>query len=117
VPRLVAAALQRVRDPDSSMGAALVAAARVTAGAAHSSPVALRPLTDALLHEQDQCAQLVASEPTDDLAAYLRALLPRLLKLLRNAAFMAKPALISLIGTASFASGGGAASTAVPCLR
>ncbi|CAN6170412.1 unnamed protein product, partial [Urochloa humidicola] len=78
-------------------------------------------------HEQDQCAQLAAalaaaaaveaSEPTDDLAAYLRALLPRLLKLLRSAAFKAKPALISLIGTASAASGGGAASTAVPSLR
>jgi hypothetical protein len=89
--------------------------------------VALRPLTDALLHEQDQCAQLAvalaaaavveASEPTDDLAAYLRALLPRLLKLLRNAAFKAKPALISLIGIASSASGGGAASTVVPALR
>jgi hypothetical protein len=89
--------------------------------------VALRPLTDALLHEQDPCAQLAAalaaasvveaSEPTDDLAAYLRALLPRLLKLLRNAAFKAKPALISLIGIASSASGGGAASTVVPALR
>jgi hypothetical protein len=89
--------------------------------------VALRPLTDALLHEQDQCAQLAATlaaaavveapEPTDDLTAYLRALLPRVLKLPRNAAFNAKPVLISLIGAASFASGGGAASTAVPSLR
>lgn len=87
--------------------------------------MALAPLADALLHEQDQCAQLAAalaaaveaSEHSDDLAAYLRALLPRLFKLLRSAAFKAKPALISLIGTASAASGGGAASTAVPCLR
>ncbi|RCV21067.1 hypothetical protein SEVIR_4G108000v4 [Setaria viridis] len=127
VPRLVAAALRRVRDPDSSVRAALVDAARAAAGAAQSPPVALGPLTDALLHEQDQCAQLAAalaaaaaveaSEPTDDLAAYLGALLPRLLKLLRSAAFKAKPALISLIGTASAASGGGAASTAVPSLR
>ena len=127
VPRLVAAALRRVRDPDSSVRAALVDAARAAAGAAQSPPAALGPLTDALLHEQDQCAQLAAalaaaaaveaSEPTDDLAAYLRALLPRLLKLLRSAAFKAKPALISLIGTASAASGGGAASTAVPSLR
>nr|CAB3470174.1 unnamed protein product [Digitaria exilis] len=127
VPRLVAAALRRVRDPDSSVRAALVDAARAAAGAAQSPPAALGPLTDALLHEQDQCAQLAAalaaaaaveaSEPTDDLAAYLRALLPRLLKLLRSAAFKAKPALISLIGTASAASGGGAASTAVPTLR
>ncbi|KAJ1258814.1 hypothetical protein BS78_10G103600 [Paspalum vaginatum] len=127
VPRLVAAALRRVRDPDSSVRAALVDAARAAAGAAASPPAALGPLADALLHEQDQCAQLAAalaaaaavqaSDPTDDLAAYLRALLPRLFKLLRSAAFKAKPALISLIGTASAASGGGAASTAVPCLR
>ncbi|OEL28451.1 hypothetical protein BAE44_0010529 [Dichanthelium oligosanthes] len=127
VPRLVAAALRRVRDPDSSVRAALVDAARAAAGAAQSPPAALGPLTDALLHEQDQCAQLAAalasaaaveaSEPTDDLATYLRALLPRLLKLLRSAAFKAKPALISLIGTTSAASGGGAASTAVPSLR
>ncbi|KAL6606953.1 hypothetical protein ACP70R_042606 [Stipagrostis hirtigluma subsp. patula] len=127
VPRLVAAALRRVRDPDSSVRAALVDAARAAAGAAASAPVALGPLADALLHEQDQCAQLAAalaavaaveaSAPSADLADYLRALLPRLLKLLRSAAFKAKPALISLIGAASAASGGGAASTAVPCLR
>ncbi|TVU11852.1 hypothetical protein EJB05_45461, partial [Eragrostis curvula] len=127
VPRLVSAALRRVRDPDSSVRAALVDAARAAAGVAESPPAALEPLADALLHEQDQCAQLAAalaaaaaveaSAPTDDLVAYLRALLPRLLKLLRSAAFKAKPALISLIGAASAASGGGAASTAVPCLR
>ncbi|KAL6861324.1 hypothetical protein ACP4OV_017024 [Aristida adscensionis] len=127
VPRLVAAALRRVRDPDSSVRAALVDAARAAAGAAASPPAALAPLADALLHEQDQCAQLAAalaaaaaveaSAPTADLADYLRALLPRLLKLLRSAAFKAKPALISLIGAASAASGGGAASNAVPCLR
>ncbi|PWZ05662.1 TORTIFOLIA1-like protein 3 [Zea mays] len=127
VPRLLAAALRRVRDPDSSVRAALVDAARAAAGAAASPPAALAPLADALLHEQDQCAQLAAalaaaaaveaSEPTDDLVAYLRGLLPRLYRLLRSTAFRAKPALISLIGTASAASGGGAASTAVPCLR
>ncbi|KAL5224871.1 hypothetical protein ABZP36_011510 [Zizania latifolia] len=127
VPRLVAAALRRVRDPDSSVRAALVDAARAAAAAAATAPAALDPLTDALLHEQDQCAQLAAalaaaaaveaSAPTADLVIYLRNLLPRLLKLLRSAAFKAKPALISLIGAASAASGGGTAATAVPCLR
>ncbi|KAG8094283.1 hypothetical protein GUJ93_ZPchr0012g20209 [Zizania palustris] len=127
VPRLVAAALRRVRDPDSSVRAALVDAARAAAAAAATAPAALDPLTDALLHEQDQCAQLAAalaaaaaveaSAPTADLVVYLRNLLPRLLKLLRSAAFKAKPALISLIGAASAASGGGTAATAVPCLR
>jgi hypothetical protein len=91
--RLLAAALCRVRDPDSTVRATLVCA---TAGAA-----ALAPLADTVLHEPDQCAQLAAalaaavaveaSEPTDDLAAYLRRLLPRLYKLLRSAAFKAKP--------------------------
>jgi hypothetical protein len=63
VPRLLAAALRRVWDPDSSVRAPLAA---------------LAPLTDAVLHEHDQCAQLAAaaaagaSEPTDDFAAYLR---------------------------------------------
>ncbi|KAM3208732.1 hypothetical protein ACQJBY_063432 [Aegilops geniculata] len=129
VPRLVAAALRRVRDPDSSVRAALVDAARAIAGAAAppSAPAALGPLADAVLHEQDQCAQLAAalaaaaaveaSAPTADLADYLLALLPRLLKLLRSAAFKAKPALISLIGAASAATDGEGAATAVPCLR
>jgi hypothetical protein len=127
VPRLVAAALRRVRDPDSSVRAALVDAARAAAAAAAAADAALAPLVGALLHEQDQCAQLAsalaaaaaveASAPSADLAAYLQALLPRLLKLLRSSAFKAKPALISLIGAASAASGGGAAATAVPSLR
>ncbi|PNT76127.1 hypothetical protein BRADI_1g44560v3 [Brachypodium distachyon] len=127
VPRLVAAALRRVRDPDSSVRAALVDAARAVGAASPSPPAALGPLADAVLHEQDQCAQLAAalaaaaaveaSAPTSDLAAYLLALLPRLLKLLRSAAFKAKPALISLIGAASAATDGEAAATAVPCLR
>ncbi|CAM0913441.1 unnamed protein product [Alopecurus aequalis] len=127
VPRLVAAALRRVRDPDSSVRAALVDAARAAGSAAPSAPDALGPLADAVLHEQDQCAQLAAalaaaaaveaSAPTSDLAAYLLPLLPRLLKLLRGAAFKAKPALISLIGAASAATDAEAAATAVPCLR
>ncbi|XP_047075680.1 TORTIFOLIA1-like protein 5 [Lolium rigidum] len=127
VPRLVAAALRRVRDPDSSVRAALVDAARAAGAASPSAPAALGPLADAVLHEQDQCAQLSAalaaaaaveaSAPTSDLAAYLLPLLPRLLKLLRGAAFKAKPALISLIGAASAATDAEAAATAVPCLR
>ncbi|KAM0914453.1 hypothetical protein ACQ4PT_011620 [Festuca glaucescens] len=127
VPRLVAAALRRVRDPDSSVRAALVDAARAAGAASPSAPAALGPLANAVLHEQEQCAQLAAalaaaaaveaSAPTSDLAAYLLPLLPRLLKLLRSAAFKAKPALISLIGAASAATDGEAAATAVPCLR
>ncbi|CAN6246169.1 unnamed protein product [Urochloa humidicola] len=127
VPRILAAALRRVRDQDSSVRAALVDTARAAAAASASPSVALRPLTDALLHEQDQCAQLAAalataaaveaSALTDDLASYLHKLQPRLLKLLRSNAFKAKPALITLIG-ASAAMGGDAEITAsIPCLR
>nr|CAB3451037.1 unnamed protein product [Digitaria exilis] len=127
VPRILAAALRRVRDQDSSVRAALVDAARAAAAASASASTALRPLTDALLHEQDQCAQLAAalataaaveaSALTADLASYLHKLQPRLLKLLRSNAFKAKPALITLIG-ASAAMGGDAEVTAsIPCLR
>lgn len=127
VPRILAAALRRVRDQDSSVRAALVDTARAAAAASASAPAALRPLTDALLHEQDQCAQLAAalataaaveaSAVTADLASYLHRLQPRLLKLLRSNAFKAKPALITLIG-ASAAMGGDAQVTAsIPCLR
>ncbi|XP_062222069.1 TORTIFOLIA1-like protein 3 isoform X2 [Phragmites australis] len=127
VPRILAAALRRVRDQDSSVRAALVDAARAAAAASGSASAALRPLTDALLHEQDQCAQLAAalataaaveaSVLTADLASYLQKLQPRLLKLLRSNAFKAKPALITLIG-ASAAMGGAAEVTAsIPCLR
>uniref|UniRef100_A0A804PLP3 TORTIFOLIA1/SINE1-2 N-terminal domain-containing protein n=1 Tax=Zea mays TaxID=4577 RepID=A0A804PLP3_MAIZE len=66
VPRILAAALRRVRDQDSSVRAALVDTARAAAAASASASAsaALRPLTDALLHEQDQCAQRVAAERT-----------------------------------------------------
>ncbi|CAN6280035.1 unnamed protein product [Urochloa humidicola] len=127
VPRILAAALRRVRDQDSSVRAALVDTARAAAAASASASAALRPLTDALLHEQDQCAQLAAalataaaveaSALTADLAPYLHKLQPRLLKLLRSNAFKAKPALITLIG-ASAAMGSDAEITAsIPCLR
>ncbi|CAL4885291.1 unnamed protein product [Urochloa decumbens] len=127
VPRILAAALRRLRDQDSSVRAALVDTARAAAAASASASAALRPLTDALLHEQDQCAQLAAalataaaveaSALTADLASYLHKLQPRLLKLLRSNAFKAKPALITLIG-ASAAMGSDAEITAsIPCLR
>ncbi|OAY77290.1 Microtubule-associated protein SPIRAL2-like [Ananas comosus] len=91
LPRMLSAALRRLRDPDSSVRAAYVDAVRsvaVAAVAAGAAPqVVLRPLTDALLHEQDQCAQLAAalclaatvdaSDPGDpDLARHLRGSSP-----------------------------------------
>jgi hypothetical protein len=127
VPRILAAALRRVRDQDSSVRAALVDTARSAAAASTSASAALRPLTDALLHEQDQCAQLAAalataaaveaSAVTADLASYLHKLQPRLLKLLRSNAFKAKPALITLIGASAAMAGDAEVTASIPCLR
>ncbi|XP_073011309.1 TORTIFOLIA1-like protein 3 isoform X1 [Typha latifolia] len=132
LPRMLSAALRRLRDPDSSVRAACVDAVRSIAAAAPAGAVAgvlLRPLTDALLHEQDQNAQISAAlclaaavDATGaypDLAHHLQKLLPRLVKLVRSNAFKAKAPLISLLG--SVAAAGGAAAPAlvgvlVPCL-
>ncbi|XP_073100626.1 TORTIFOLIA1-like protein 5 [Elaeis guineensis] len=132
LPRMLAAALRRIRDPDSSVRAACVDAVRSMAAThpAAVAPVLLRPLADALLHEQDHCAQIAsalclaaavdaAAPAAPDLVHHLQRLLPRLVKLLRSNAFKAKPALISLLG--SVAGSGGACTPAllgllVPCL-
>ncbi|XP_042453747.1 TORTIFOLIA1-like protein 3 [Zingiber officinale] len=134
LPRMLAAALRRLRDPDSSVRGACVEALRSMA-AAHPPALAsvlLRPLSEALLHEQDQCAQTsaalslaaavdaaTASDLDPDLAHHLQRLLPRLVKLLRSNAFKAKAALLSLLG--SVAGAGGAATAQlvallIPCL-
>ncbi|ONM42296.1 ARM repeat superfamily protein [Zea mays] len=119
VPRILAAALCRVRDQDSSVRTAAVASA--------STSAVLRPLTDALLHEQDQCAQLAAalamaaaveaSAVTVDLASYLHRLQPRLLKLLRSNAFKAKPAHITLIGACATMGADVEVTASISCLR
>jgi hypothetical protein len=92
VPRILAAALRRVRDQDSSIRAALVDT--TCAAAAASASAALRPLTDALLHEPDD-----------------------LLKLLRSNAFKAKPALITLIGACAAMGVDVEVTASITCLR
>ncbi|KAG1364023.1 putative TORTIFOLIA1-like protein 5 [Cocos nucifera] len=120
LPRMLAAALRRLRDPDSSVRAACVDAVRSMAAShpAAVAPVLLRPLASALLHEQDRCAQIAsafclaaainAASTDQDLAHHLQRLLPHLVKLLRSNAFKAKPALLSLLGSVA---GVGGAST------
>ncbi|XP_020107590.1 TORTIFOLIA1-like protein 3 [Ananas comosus] len=66
LPRMLSSALRRLRDPDSSVRSACVHAVRSifassAAAAAAAAPALLRPLEDALLHEQDPCAQLAAA--------------------------------------------------------
>lgn len=132
LPRMLSAALRRIRDSDSSVRSACVDAVGSIAGSNPSSvsAVLLRPLADALLHEQDQCAQAAsalclaaaidaAAAEDSDLVHQLQKLVPRLVKLSKSNAFKAKPALISLLGSAA---GAGGASTQsligmlVPCL-
>nr|CAD1826774.1 unnamed protein product [Ananas comosus var. bracteatus] len=119
LPRMLSAALRRLRDPDSSVRGACVDAVRsvaAAAAAAGAAPQVCAQLAAALC----LAAAVDASDPGDpDLARHLQRLLPRLVKLLRSNAFKAKPALLSLLGSAAAA--GGAATPAlagllVPCL-
>lgn len=136
---MLSAALRRLRDTDSSVRAACVDAFRSLAALSLPSTgslpsLLLHSLSDALLHEQDHCAQISASlslaaavdvaagSPSSagsDLGDQLQRLVPRLVKLVRSNAFKAKPALISLLGSIA---GAGGASTGtllgvlVPCL-
>ncbi|GER32293.1 ARM repeat superfamily protein [Striga asiatica] len=112
--RMVSAVLRRLRDPDSAVRAACVGAVASIATHVRSPPfsVILKPLVDALFHEQDVNAQIGASlclsavveaAPDPD-AAELRRILPRVLKLVRSDCSKAKPALLLFIG--SVVSGG-----------
>ncbi|RRT38882.1 hypothetical protein B296_00049405 [Ensete ventricosum] len=121
LPRMLAAALRRLRDPDSSVRAACVDAVRSMAAAHPPALIA-----------QDQCAQIAAAlslaaaidtaaatalDP--DLAYHLQRLLPRLVKLLRSNAFKAKSSMLSLLGSVAGAGGAGTApllALLVPCL-
>ncbi|KAL8140762.1 hypothetical protein V2J09_006783 [Rumex salicifolius] len=113
LPKLVTAALRRLRDPDSS-----VRAACVSAFASFASDVAvvdrppsssfsvsvLRPLAESLSTEQDAAAQTAAalclaaaidSSPAPD-PAQIAKYLPKWMKLLKSDGFKAKPGLLSL---------------------
>ncbi|XP_020576178.1 TORTIFOLIA1-like protein 4 [Phalaenopsis equestris] len=119
--RLLAAALRRLRDPDSSVRAALVDTVRSLAAVTPPAGLVstlLRPLADALFHEQDIHPQSVSalslsavlekcnSEETEELAVFLERLVPRLVKLARSPAFKAKPAVLELVGSVSLAASG-----------
>lgn len=110
ISRMIAnVVIRRLRDSDSSIRSACVDALAAMASEITSPPFGafLKPLTEALLLEQDcssqagaaQClAAAIEATPHPDLAQ-LQRLLPRLLKLLRSPGFKAKPALLSLIGS------------------
>ncbi|KAK1291684.1 Microtubule-associated protein TORTIFOLIA1 [Acorus calamus] len=116
LPRVLSAVLRRLRDPDSSVRSACVDAVRSVSPSAPFHSL-FKPLSEAVATEQDAGAQAGAAlclaaaiEASGDAdGAQLRRLLPRLLKLLRNDAFKAKPALIELIGCVAVNGGAGAA--------
>ncbi|KAL3511224.1 hypothetical protein ACH5RR_030625 [Cinchona calisaya] len=116
--KMLSSVLRRIRDPDSSVRSACVDSVASIASHITRPPFSLifKPLIDCISHEQDYNAQIGASlcfaaaieaAPEPD-APELKKLLPRLLKLVKNDCFKAKPALLSLIG--SIASVGGASS-------
>ncbi|XP_060214432.1 TORTIFOLIA1-like protein 4 isoform X2 [Lycium barbarum] len=114
--KMISAVLRRLRDADSAVRTACVEAVTSIASEITQVPFSsiLKPLIDAIVHEQDNNSQMGASlclaaaieaspdpEPTE-----LKKVLPKLLKLVKNDSFKAKPALLSLIG--SIVSVGGA---------
>ncbi|KAK6160111.1 hypothetical protein DH2020_003492 [Rehmannia glutinosa] len=107
--RMISTVLRRLRDPDSAVRAACVDAVSSIATNVNSPPftVILKPLVDALFHEQDVNAQIGASlclsaaveaAPEPD-APELRKLLPRVLKLVKSDSCKAKPALLLFVGS------------------
>ncbi|XP_042496314.1 TORTIFOLIA1-like protein 4 [Macadamia integrifolia] len=107
--KMLANIVRRLRDSDSVVRQACVDAVTAMASQITRPPfsVFLKPLTEALLLEQDYNAQIgsalclaAAIEASPDLEpSQLQKLLPRLLKLLKTECFKAKPALLSLIGS------------------
>ncbi|CAI9756247.1 unnamed protein product [Fraxinus pennsylvanica] len=107
--RMLSSVFRRLRDPDSSVRSACVDA--ITSITTHVTKppfsAILKPLVDALFHEQDQNSQIGASlclaaaveaaqEPD---MVELKTLLQRLLKLVKSDCFKAKSSLLVLIGS------------------
>ncbi|XP_043703730.1 TORTIFOLIA1-like protein 4 [Telopea speciosissima] len=106
--KMLANIVRRLRDSDSAVRQACVDSVTAMASQITKPPfsVFLKPLTEALLLEQDYNAQIgsalclaAAIDASPDLdPSQLQKLLPKLLKLLKSECFKAKPALLSLIG-------------------
>ncbi|KAK4358176.1 hypothetical protein RND71_023786 [Anisodus tanguticus] len=116
--KMLSTVLRRLRDPDSAIRSACVEAVSSIASEITQPPFSsiLKPLIDAIIHEQDNNSQIGASlclaaaieASPDPEPAELKKMLPKLIKLVKNDSFKAKPALLSLIG--SVVSVGGASS-------
>ncbi|KAL8226600.1 hypothetical protein R6Q57_016432 [Mikania cordata] len=105
--KLLSAVVRRLRDPDTIVRTACVAATGSIASHVTKPPFmsVAKPFVDALVTEQDLNSQIGAalclasvinSAPDPD-TAYLRRLLPRIEKLLKSGSFKAKPALLTVV--------------------
>ncbi|KAK4753586.1 hypothetical protein SAY87_001690 [Trapa incisa] len=110
VSKMAAIIVRRLRDPDSSVRAACVAAVSAIAANIPRSPFSaiLKPLTDALATEQGANSQIGAAmciaAAVDATAAgmeaeQLRRLLPKAGKLLKSEGFKAKAAVLGMVGS------------------
>ncbi|CAH9078812.1 unnamed protein product [Cuscuta europaea] len=127
--KLLSAVVRRLRDPNTSVRSACIAACGSISSHITKPPFPsiINPLLNALFTEQEMnsqigaalCLSAVIDAAPDPDAACLRKLMPRFEKLLRCDSFKAKAALLTLIG--SVVSIGGASSqlvvtNLVPCL-
>ncbi|CAA0826777.1 ARM repeat superfamily protein [Striga hermonthica] len=106
--RILSAVVRRLRDPDSSVRSACVAASLSLSSNLTSAPFAAvtKPFLEALFTEQDSGAQngaalclaaVIEGSGNPDVGS-LRKLLPRLEKLAKCEGFKAKAAILALIG-------------------
>nr|GMC54458.1 microtubule-associated protein TORTIFOLIA1-like [Ipomoea batatas] len=127
--KLLTAVVRRLRDPNSSVRSACIAACASISSHLTKPPFPsiIKPFLEALFTEQEINSQIgaalclsaaIEAAPDPD-AAYLRKLMPRFEKLLKCDSFKAKAALLTLIG--SVVGIGGASNqlivrNLVPCL-
>ncbi|KAI4336075.1 hypothetical protein L6164_014650 [Bauhinia variegata] len=127
--KILASIVRRLRDPDSSVRSACVNSVSALSTHITKQPFSsfLKPLTEALFTEQDHNSQIgaalclasVIDAAPDPDPSRLAKLLPRFEKLLKCEGFKAKPALLTLIGSAIEAGGAssqGALRNLVPCV-
>ncbi|KAG6410318.1 hypothetical protein SASPL_128376 [Salvia splendens] len=107
--KILSAVVRRLRDTDSSVRAACVAASLSLSSHVTSPPFAsmIKPFVESLFTEQDSNAQtgaalcfaaVIEGSRNPD-AASLRRLLPRIEKLAKSDSFKAKPALLAMVGS------------------
>ncbi|KAK9066509.1 hypothetical protein SSX86_013832 [Deinandra increscens subsp. villosa] len=107
--KLISAVVRRLRDPDTSVRSACVAATGSIASHVTKPPFTsvAKPLVDALVTEQDLNSQIGAAlclasavdGARDPEPVYLRRMLPRIEKLLKCDSFKAKAALLTVLGS------------------